>query len=93
MTSVLSDEQLLLMDAYWRAANYISVGQIYLLDNSLLKAPLKIEHIKPRLLGHHPGTELRLRASQPSDQALRSEHDLCVRARTRRAWDGGKYVP
>ncbi len=40
------------MDAYWRAANYLSVGQIYLLDNPLLREPLKIEHIKPRLLGH-----------------------------------------
>ena len=40
------------MDAYWRAANYLSVGQIYLFDNPLLKKPLKREHIKPRLLGH-----------------------------------------
>jgi xylulose-5-phosphate/fructose-6-phosphate phosphoketolase len=40
------------MDAYWRAANYLSVGQIYLLDNPLLKKPLTLEHIKPRLLGH-----------------------------------------
>jgi xylulose-5-phosphate/fructose-6-phosphate phosphoketolase len=40
------------LDAYWRAANYLSVGQIYLLDNPLLKKPLKREHIKPRLLGH-----------------------------------------
>ena len=40
------------MDAYWRAANYLSVGQIYLLDNPLLAEPLKLEHIKPRLLGH-----------------------------------------
>src|SRR4051794_13621628 len=40
------------MDAWWRAANYLSVGQIYLFDNPLLKAPLKLEHIKPRLLGH-----------------------------------------
>ena len=40
------------MDAYWRAANYLSVGQIYLLDNPLLKVPLSIEHVKPRLLGH-----------------------------------------
>lgn len=40
------------MNAYWRAANYLSVGQIYLLDNPLLKMPLKMEHIKPRLLGH-----------------------------------------
>src|SRR6187401_2932123 len=41
-----------LVDAYWRAANYLSVGQIYLYDNPLLKEPLKAEHIKPRLLGH-----------------------------------------
>ena len=40
------------MDAYWRAANYLSVGQIYLQDNPLLESPLKLEHIKPRLLGH-----------------------------------------
>ena len=41
-----------LLDRYWRAANYLSVGQIYLLDNPLLKEPLKSGHIKPRLLGH-----------------------------------------
>ena len=40
------------MDKYWRAANYLSVGQIYLMDNAMLKEPLAIEHIKPRLLGH-----------------------------------------
>ena len=40
------------MDAYWRAANYLSVGQIYLYDNPLLREPLKREHVKPRLLGH-----------------------------------------
>jgi xylulose-5-phosphate/fructose-6-phosphate phosphoketolase len=40
------------LDAYWRAANYLSVGQIYLLDNPLLREPLRIEHVKPRLLGH-----------------------------------------
>lgn len=45
-------ENIELIDTYWRAANYLSVGQIYLLDNPLLKQPLKIEHIKPRLLGH-----------------------------------------
>ncbi|RIL10002.1 MAG: phosphoketolase [Proteobacteria bacterium] len=49
---VLSDEMLQKIDAYWRAANYLSVGQIYLFDNPLLKTPLKREHIKPRLLGH-----------------------------------------
>src|SRR5690348_4144824 len=48
----LSPDQLRKLDAYWRAANYLSVGQIYLLDNPLLREPLKREHIKPRLLGH-----------------------------------------
>ncbi len=48
----LSAEELRKIDAYWRAANYLSVGQIYLLDNPLLKEPLKLEHVKPRLLGH-----------------------------------------
>ncbi len=48
----LSPEQLDLIHAYWRAANYLSVGQIYLMDNPLLAEPLRPEHIKPRLLGH-----------------------------------------
>src|SRR5512143_3873077 len=48
----LSPELLRKMNAYWRAANYLSVGQIYLFDNPLLREPLKPEHIKPRLLGH-----------------------------------------
>ena len=48
----LSADDLRKLDAYWRASNYLSVGQIYLLDNPLLKQPLKREHIKPRLLGH-----------------------------------------
>jgi xylulose-5-phosphate/fructose-6-phosphate phosphoketolase len=48
----LSQEELKLLNAWWRAANYLSVGQIYLLDNPLLREPLKLEHIKPRLLGH-----------------------------------------
>nr|WP_024443754.1 phosphoketolase family protein [Mycobacterium sp. UM_WGJ] len=48
----LSNDELARLDAYWRAANYLSVGQIYLLDNPLLTEPLRAEHIKPRLLGH-----------------------------------------
>jgi xylulose-5-phosphate/fructose-6-phosphate phosphoketolase len=48
----LSEELLKRMDAYWRAANYLSVGQIYLMDNPLLKKPLSLADIKPRLLGH-----------------------------------------
>ncbi|TML62844.1 MAG: phosphoketolase family protein [Actinobacteria bacterium] len=57
----LAGEELRLLDAYWRAANYLSVGQIYLLDNPLLREPLRPEHIKPRLLGHFgtvPGLNL-----------------------------------
>jgi len=48
----LSPVELRRLDAYWRAANYLAVGQIYLLDNPLLREPLRVEHIKPRLLGH-----------------------------------------
>src|SRR5438045_8920218 len=48
----LSSDELRRLDAYWRAANYLSVGQIYLLANPLLREPLTLEHIKPRLLGH-----------------------------------------
>jgi len=48
----MTDEQLHSLDAYWRAANFLSIGQIYLLDNPLLREPLRREHIKPRLLGH-----------------------------------------
>ena len=48
----MTDDELRVLDAYWRAANYLSVGQIYLLDNPLLREPLRPEHVKPRLLGH-----------------------------------------
>src|SRR5919206_750523 len=48
----LSDDAARRIDAYWRAANYLSVGQIYLLANPLLREPLRLEHVKPRLLGH-----------------------------------------
>ena len=51
-TDTLPPDLLRKIDAYWRAANYLSVGQIYLYDNPLLKKPLQLEHIKPRLLGH-----------------------------------------
>jgi xylulose-5-phosphate/fructose-6-phosphate phosphoketolase len=52
LSPTLSDTELDLINAYWRAANYLSVGQIYLLDNPLLREPLTPKHIKPRLLGH-----------------------------------------
>src|SRR3954470_427486 len=61
MPGPLSAELLSNIDAYWRAANYLSVGQIYLLDNPLLREPLRREHLKPRLLGHwgtSPGLSL-----------------------------------
>jgi len=51
-TAPLSQEELARMHDYWRAANYLSVGQIYLMDNPLLQEPLRLEHVKPRLLGH-----------------------------------------
>src|SRR5262245_41073864 len=51
-TAPLSEEEARLIDAYWRAANYLSVGQIYLLDNPLLRKSLGAEDVKPRLLGH-----------------------------------------
>jgi xylulose-5-phosphate/fructose-6-phosphate phosphoketolase len=57
----LTDDELRLVDAYWRAANYLSVGQVYLLANPLLREPLRPEHVKPRLLGHFgttPGLNL-----------------------------------
>jgi xylulose-5-phosphate/fructose-6-phosphate phosphoketolase len=52
MYNALSPSELAQLDAYWRASNYLSVGQIYLLDNPLLRKPLKREHVKPRLVGH-----------------------------------------
>jgi xylulose-5-phosphate/fructose-6-phosphate phosphoketolase len=60
-TAALTREELAALDAWWRVANYLSVGQIYLLDNPLLREPLRPEHIKPRLLGHFgttPGLNL-----------------------------------
>ncbi len=61
LSSPLAASELEAIDAYWRAANYLSVGQIYLLDNPLLREPLKDAHVKPRLLGHFgtvPGLNL-----------------------------------
>ncbi len=52
MAEVLSAEELRKINAWWRAANYLSVGQIYLYNNPLLRKPLKTEDVKPRLLGH-----------------------------------------
>jgi xylulose-5-phosphate/fructose-6-phosphate phosphoketolase len=75
MESPLSAELLRKMDAYWRAANYLSVGQIYLLDNPLLKEPLQLKHIKPRLLGHW-GTTPGLNFIYVHMNRAIKEHDL-----------------
>src|SRR3989454_593898 len=75
MHQPLSSELLQKMDAYWRAANYLSVGQIYLYDNPLLKQPLKLEHVKPRLLGHW-GTTPGLNFLYVHLNRVIKEHDL-----------------
>ena len=72
-TSTLTPALLAKMDAYWRAANYLSVGQIYLYDNPLLKEPLKLSHVKPLVVGHWgttPGPELHLCAFEPGHQEV-----------------------
>src|SRR5262252_3234548 len=71
----LSSDELDKIDAYWRAANYLSVGQIYLYDNPLLKKPLSKEHIKPRLLGHW-GTTPGLNFIYVHLNRLIKQHDL-----------------
>ena len=73
----LSSEELRKMHAYWRAANYLSVGQIYLYKNPLLRQPLKLEHIKPRLLGHF-GTTPGLNFIYVHINRLIKMHDLNV---------------
>ena len=77
MADVLSKEELDGIHAYWRAANYLSVGQIYLLDNPLLVEPLTLEHIKPRLLGHW-GTTPGLNFVYVHLNRLIRQHDLNV---------------
>ena len=71
----LSEKNLTLLDAYWRAANYLSVGQIYLRDNPLLREPLKVEHVKPRLLGHW-GTTPGLNFIYAHFNRIIHEHDV-----------------
>lgn len=84
MAQALSDKEQALMDAYWRAANYLSVGQIYLYDNPLLKEPLTKEAHQtaaPRPLGNDAGLELHLPSPESDYQESRSGHDL-----RRRPW-------
>src|ERR1700733_14692972 len=75
MTGPLTPELLKQINAYWRPANYLSVGQIYLKDNPLLEQPLAIDHIKPRLLGHW-GTTSGLNFIYVHLNRLIVEHDL-----------------
>ncbi len=75
MERPLSPELLAKMHAYWRTANYLSVGQIYLYDNPLLKEPLRLEHIKPRLLGHW-GTTPGLNFVYVHLNRIINQHDL-----------------
>jgi xylulose-5-phosphate/fructose-6-phosphate phosphoketolase len=70
LSATLSRELLHKMNAYWRAANYLSVGQIYLYDNPLLKEPLARQASGGRALGHDAGSELHLRASEPGHQEV-----------------------
>ena len=75
MTATLSEQELADIDAYWRAANYLSVGQIYLLDNPLLTKPLKLGHVKRRLVGHW-GTTPGLNFIYVHLNRLINKHDL-----------------
>ncbi len=77
MSDAIDPDLLARMNAWWRAANYISVGQVYLLDNPLLREPLKIEHVKPRLLGHF-GTVPGLNFVYVHLNRLIRQHDLNV---------------
>src|SRR5947199_1728116 len=76
-TATLSAEEVAAIDRYWRAANYLSVGQIYLHDNPLLKQPLTLEHVKPRLLGHW-GTTPGLNFIYVHLNRVITQHDLNV---------------
>ena len=95
MSDPLSPDLLRRMDAYWRAANYLSVGQIYLLDNPLLRQPLepRAHQAAPaRALGHDARAELHLRASQPDHPPVRPRHDLRRGPGARRAGAGREHL-
>ncbi|MCW2943309.1 MAG: phosphoketolase [Actinoallomurus sp.] len=85
--------ELELLDAYWRAANYLSVGQIYLLDNPLLREPLRAEHVKPRLLGDDAGAEPAVRPHEPGHQAAWPQRVVRDRPGSRRPGSRGQRLP
>ena len=91
MANALSDKERTLIDAYWRAANYLSVGQIYLYDNPLLQAAAgqgAHQAAAARPLGHHARAELPLRPPEPAHQEARPRHDLRHRPGPRRTGAG-----
>ena len=91
MPEVLSNAELDAIHAYWRAANYLSVGQIYLYDNPLLQKPLSKEHVKPRLLGHWgttPGLNFLYVHLNRLIKKYDLEYDLHHGSGARRAWSG-----
>lgn len=91
---MMNDDELFLIDRYWRAANYLSVGQIYLMDNPLLRLPLEAEHVKPRLLGHWgttPGLNF-IYAHLNRIIIPRRSGALCVRPRSWRPRNGGQQL-
>src|SRR5579862_2729466 len=95
MPNPLSAEEIRRVDAHWRAANYLSVGQIYLYANPLLTEPLRIEHIKPRLLGHW-GTTPGLNFIYAHCNRLIKKHDLdmiyiCGPGMVANTWLEGSY--
>ena len=92
----LSPDLLRKMDAYWRAANYLAVGQIYLYDNPLLREPLKLEHVKPRLLGHWGTTPGQNFVYVHLNRVIKEydlNDDLHLGTGPRRAGPGGEHVP
>jgi xylulose-5-phosphate/fructose-6-phosphate phosphoketolase len=84
--TTLSEREMRLVDAWWRAASYLSVGQIYPMNNSLLRKPLRPEHVRPRLLRRWgtPGPDLPLRGPEHGDQGPRRQRALGLRPRPRR---------
>ncbi len=92
----LDPELLHKMNAYWRAANYLSVGQIYLYDNPLLKRPLALADVKRMLLGHWgttPGQNFIYVHLNRVIKKYDLQHDLRFRPGSRRSGPGGQYVP
>src|SRR5712671_4082835 len=96
MANALSDQERALMDAYWRAANYLSVGPDLSLRQPAAQAdPDQGTHqaAAARPLGNNPRFEFHLRPPEPPDQEKRPQHDLHHRPGAWRAWPGGKRLP